>query len=288
MKWRADSDGDFFKAKGNVAYDELPAGRYKMIAGMMEPYLKLVKPAMDRSEIIPGTVAEQVVGEVQRFVTMKDRYETTGLTYKRGILLHGVPGCGKTTALNQVCGMLTEDTIGAIVLDGGLSEVIHGYRLVRELEPDRLIVVLLEDLDRYASNAAFVDFLDGGHGAHNVVFLGTTNYLDRLPERIKNRPSRFDTVVKVSPPTDDTRRTYLERMGCDEAITAEIIRRSSGLSFAHLKEMFIATMLFEQTVEEALRRIKQPVLTVTDKDGPGIPAFGVSDDDEEVTNIGSN
>jgi protein TonB len=47
-------------------------------------------------------------------------------------------------------------------------------------------------------------------GIEGVVYIATTNYPEKLQERITNRPSRFDRRYKVELPNEEIRRAYIQ------------------------------------------------------------------------------
>src|SRR5690606_20025391 len=100
--------------------------------------------------------------------------------------------------------------------------------------------------------------LDGVEELHKVVFIATTNYPERLEDRIINRPSRFDIRIKVDRPAAEARRLYLESLlhEDDSIDVASFVRDTDGLSLAHVKELFIAVHILGGDYREAVARIQ--------------------------------
>lgn len=208
----------------------------------------------------PGTRIDDVVNEIETFWTQENAFRAHGLPYKRGILLYGPPGSGKSSTLR----FITNDVVakGGIVLTySGPDSFISGYRILRTIQPTTPIVVLMEDLDsilKMYSQSAILNLLDGVESVDKVVFLATTNYPGDLKARISNRPSRFDRVYAIPHPNEAGRRLYLEsliRHG-DEVDVDQYVKDTGGMSLAHLKELFVATVILGNPYGETLKTLR--------------------------------
>jgi SpoVK/Ycf46/Vps4 family AAA+-type ATPase len=94
-------------------------------------------------------------------------------------------------------------------------------------------------------------------------FLATTNYPERLGARIINRPSRFDKRFKIGYPKEASRRMYLEFLiGGEEKVRSlgidldMWVRDTEGFSLAHLKELFTAVVILDDSYEDAIRTLR--------------------------------
>jgi hypothetical protein len=102
-----------------------------------------------------------------------------------------------------------------------VAEALSGLRWV---EPERPIVVILEDIDTIIDRhgeSEVLSLLDGENSIDKVVFLATTNYPENLDGRIVNRPSRFDRVVKIGEPSALSRELYLKNSVVPKATAPE-------------------------------------------------------------------
>lgn len=203
--------------------------------------------------------AVDCINEIERFWTLKAEYLKYGYMHKRGFLLYGPPGTGKTSTMNQIMA----DTIGkdGVVVLAPLDHprvLINMLRSLREAEPDRNVVVVMEDLDtliRYGESE-LLSLLDGEHAIDNVVFIATTNYIEMLPSRIVNRPSRFDKQLEIAGPDDEMRRKYLKSRNVPDLATEMIVKVSEGLSMAHLKELIISVVILGGDLDVEVKRLK--------------------------------
>ncbi len=203
----------------------------------------------------PDTDQERIVQDITTFWASEDKFREHSLPYKRGIMLWGPPGSGKSSTVRLVC----RDVIarGGIVFQFTSPDLfVNGFRVFRQVQPDTPVVVIMEDLDtilQQSNESKILNLLDGAEDAERVVFLATTNYPERLGPRIMNRPSRFDRVYKVPHPSAPARELYLRSIaGTADVDVARWAKATSGLSLAHLKELFIGVHIMGGDERETL------------------------------------
>lgn len=244
-----------------VASERLPAGVYRVNecrGWLLEP----VKMVTDSLIVLPDPVCKQVVDGIEKFWTKEQKYRDRKVIYKRGILLHGPAGSGKTATLSIIAKELIKQD-GIVLLYNYPMYVQMGLAMIRDIEPSRPIVCIIEEIDEKlcrddGDEDEVLSLLDGENQVDRIVYIATTNHLERLPQTIVNRPSRFDEVIHVGMPTTESREAYLKHI---EPAMAEDERKSwvidtEGFSVAHLKELTIAVNCLDQPYAQALSRIK--------------------------------
>jgi SpoVK/Ycf46/Vps4 family AAA+-type ATPase len=132
------------------------------------------------------------------------------------------------------------------------------------VQPDTKIVVFMEDLDALLERKESVtlNMLDGAEDLQRVVFVATTNYPEKLGPRVQNRPSRFDRRFKIPHPSPVARQMYLEKVvsaGSAKIDIERYVRDSDGFSLAHLKELFVATVLIGAPYEKAVASLREMI-----------------------------
>lgn len=217
---------------------------------------------LDDLLVLPDSNPEQVLETIDYFWNNEDKFRAHGFLWKRGILLWGPPGSGKTSTVQQLSKQIV-DKGGITIYCDYPPNTAQGLSLLRRIEPDRPIVVILEDMDAIIQRHGEADLLamlDGEHQTDNVVFVATTNYPQDLDDRFINRPSRFDEIIKIGMPTAAARQYYLAaknpRLLESEGELNEWVNITDGFSIAHLKELIISVECFGKSADEAQARLR--------------------------------
>jgi hypothetical protein len=207
-----------------------------------------------------------VLSEVHKFWGLREKLKFLGFTHKRGILLHGKPGSGKSCLLKLVMNDIVEKG-DVVMLAKSPNAVVTCLDQFRKVEPTRRVVVILEDIDemvRYDEHS-LLELFDGDSQVDGVLYLGTTNYLDRLPPRMK-RAGRFDRTIEIPFPPREGRIAYLQKkIGLhekeDPQVIEDIADATDGLSFGQLREFLISVYVYGYDPSETISRLTDPRLT---------------------------
>jgi hypothetical protein len=231
------------------------------------------RPSMHAEQLIlaPQTLAEirrQVVG----VATHKRRLLAAGQHLKRGLLLYGPPGVGKTHTVRYLTSSLTGTTV--IQLTGGALHLIaEACSVARTLQPAMLVV---EDVDLIAEDRGMhpghhpllfqlLNEMDGLAEDADIVFVLTTNRADLLEPALAARPGRVDQAVALELPDAEARRALFELyrgpMSVDSSGLDEILARTDGVTASFLKELLRRGALLA-----AARTPDDPALEVSAED----------------------
>ena len=235
----------------------------------------------------PETNSDKVVSEIQKFWKNESIFRSYNLTYKRGIILWGPPGSGKSSTIQLIMRDVVERK-GVVIKFTNPALFLEGIRKFREIQPDTPIVVLMEDIDSILemySESEVLNILDGVNQIEKVVFLATTNYPEKLGARIVNRPSRFDKRFKIGHPNAESRRIYFEyiigkdRVKANKINLDQWVEDTEDFSIAHLKELFTAVVILGDKYEDAIESLalmKEDRLDSSDDDqkSMGFNTFG--------------
>jgi len=258
LKWRR--NGDTFNIHMDAtSIARLPAGAYEAQMGFTGPYMDMVD--LKQEELIPFKTGpcKQIVEEVNKFWGLEKRYNKLGLPYRRGILMYGPPGTGKSGIVRLVGQDLIKQN-GMVVLVKRADTFTSFLPFLNKMEPNRKIVVVLEDLERLIARQEqeFLQLLDGiASDRPGMLFLATTNHLEQLEPRVY-RPSRFDLLIEVGMPNKATRETYVRRL-CEKFQTkynSKFVTLTEGLSFAALKEILISCLVLDKKIEDMVKRMR--------------------------------
>ena len=224
-------------------------------------YCKKMDIKSDELFVFSDSISEKLLKEINTFWEKSERYKQNNLVHKRGILLEGFPGTGKSSIISILC--------KEIISKGGVVFKINGIRNLdtyfefirygfREIQPETPVVTILEDLDQYEEvESELLDFLDGKtHLDHHVV-IATTNNTELIPDTFL-RPSRIDLKIEVPLPSEQTRREYFKFKNTPEDEIENLVKQSEDFSLADLKELYVCIYLLDYTVEEAVGKITAP------------------------------
>ena len=266
-QWSVMGDGSYIAAP--KAEKQLPAGLYEFEWNNRANEWCVMKQAINTDELyeLPTVEIGEILTDIKSFWKKSELYKSYKLMHKRGILLYGDPGCGKSGIL-QLCMMHIIKELSGVVINIKNEDSIKAYvemvPKLRQIEPERPLVVIIEDIDSVAgdsnySTSVLLNILDGIKQIENVVYIATTNYPEKLEERITNRPSRFDRRYYVAPPSREVRKSYLENKIGNNKIEINIekwLDDTEDLSMSHLKELFISVVLLDNKYENAIEHLK--------------------------------
>jgi len=250
-------------ASVNSTVDELPPGIYRASWSNQQVIITQLNIVSDELLKLPDSTNSKIINSITTFWNAKSKFVKRNQLFKRGMLLWGPPGSGKTVTVMLLTKELVEN--GGIVLNcNDPHPTLKALEEIRKIEPDRPIICILEDIDEIINQcgeSTILSLLDGESQINNVVYLATTNYPDRLDQRIINRPSRFDEVIKIGMPPRHVRSFYLRSRITKEELNDEDLERwlddTNDLSIAHLKELVIAIFCLGRTYEETIERLKK-------------------------------
>ena len=292
VQWMS-SDGRIF-APASQTYGKLSPGVYVIgvdfNSGLFFDKIPVSTEGLVR---LPDTNGDKVIDEIRKFWDKEEVFRKHRLAYKRGVFMHGPPGSGKSCTIRIVSQDVVERG-GVVIKFGDPGETARGLRILREIQPDTPVVVLMEDLDsiinRYMESEV-INLLDGIDGVDKVIFLATSNYPEQLGERIVNRPSRFDRRYYIGPPNAESRKlyfTFLFATGGEDpkrmalARVNRWVQDTDGMSIAHLKELFIAVEILGTPYEDALETLRSMEILPNSKEYKGDDCDCVTDSGAKV------
>ena len=245
-------------------------GQARLTAGVYEPshcdrgiYFQKRRLVTDDLIELDNTASRRVLEGMRLFWGSKPRYVERGIIYKRGILLWGPAGSGKSATI----ALLVKELIaldGLVMICSNPALTADALALLRRIEPDRNLILILEDIDeliRKHGEHQILSLLDGETQIDNVVNLATTNFPEMLGARIVNRPSRFDDRILIDMPSEAARTKYLKHATAKDGISeAELriwVRDTEGFSVAHLRELVVAVFILQQEYNDVLTRLRK-------------------------------
>lgn len=179
--------------------------------------------------------------------------EKQGNFANRGMILTGPPGTGKTMSSriirNQAKGSFIWVSSRDFHYSGGTGGMMEAFDLAKELAP---AIICFEDCDNWL-HPTNIDLMktemDGMKRDGGVLTILTTNYPERLPNALIDRPGRFHDVLKFGLPDATARGEMLRKWlpGLEDATVNQLVAKTEGYSGAHVYEL----AFFAKTLKEA-------------------------------------
>lgn len=226
--------------------------------------------------------------DFEAFLESRKWFETNDLPWRRGYLLYGPPGNGKTSALrvmasHPLVSPFTIDIGGKDVDNSDITELFN--RAARRIPA----LVILEDIDRMFAKQAqeeerrkvtlqhLLNCMDGVGISEGVIMVATANEPADLDPALLKRPGRFDRIVEFRSPEANQRLEYFhsrKSLKLTEKELAHVVKITEGFSFAQLRESFILggtraftalndRIITEERLIEAVGEIRQSLKNIS-------------------------
>ena len=196
---------------------------------------------------------------IEGFFAHKSAFEALGFPWRRGVLLVGPPGTGKTmvckaaaAALEQ-CAFLYVRDLAHYNMESAIRDI---FERARRMAP---CVLAFEDIDGLIgaeNRTVFLNEIDGFRPNEGILIIASSNHPGKIDEALLKRPSRFDRVFHLGLPAKPERIEYCRRVlnksslaknieaGFDtESLSVAVGEKTDGFTPAYLKEAFTAAAL---------------------------------------------
>lgn len=207
------------------------------------------------SIILSPLIKREIRANTVCFLKKREMWSTFGIPSKRGVLLAGEPGTGKTIICKALMAeskgitCITTDAYG-LGADGYITEL---YEMAEDLSPS---IVFIEDIDliglnreeyHYSGGSALVALLaalDGVEEKQGIITVATTNNIQSLDRALSRRPSRFDHVIEIPFPGIEERKKIVgllcRKIPLDEPSREYIAQKTEYCSPAQLQEIIFS------------------------------------------------
>lgn len=257
----------------------------------MKP-VDVLKKKVSKEQLVfdEGSTIFEVMQDIFTFFKTDTRtlYEKMQIAYKRGIILYGNPGNGKSAMIREIIRRVPD--ISKIVINPNVANVTRILSSLIQALDGKQAIIIIEDIDSlisYRNRSEFLNILDGVGITSGVYFIGTTNYPEQIDPAFMNRSGRFDRTYDIGNPSENTRRAFFQsrnigellseykvfkddsKPDTDEACVELFVLYTDNLPMASLKEVMTSTQYLlasypDMSVEEAVEKT-QGVLTTNKK-----------------------
>jgi hypothetical protein len=268
-------------ALGLSTVPTLPSGAYNID---WEPQIGIVfkKRVIKGDEFLnlEESLSGNLFKEITQFWQKGPIFKKYGLLHRRGYLLYGPQGSGKSSIISQTVHELASKENGVAFICDQVGVMADALASFRKVEPNRPAICVFEDIDDIIENqneAVLLSMLDGETQIDKVINIATTNYPEKLEDRIIARPRRFDRVIKVDMPNSNLRRAYFkEKLNLGLEDLNKWTADTEGLSFACLTELVISVKCLDHDYDETLKTLRGILKSkVSSKDDVSKPGFAL-------------
>lgn len=164
------------------------------------------------SVVLSSGVSDRILADCNEFIRTPEWYSKRGIPYRRGYLLHGPPGCGKTSFITALAAEINYSICLLNLSERGLTDDRLNHLL--NVAPEQSII-LLEDIDaafpsreetsiqkaaydglNRVTFSGLLNCLDGVASSEARIVFMTTNHKERLDKALI-RPGRIDVQEEI-------------------------------------------------------------------------------------------
>lgn len=197
---------------------------------------------------LPPEMKSEIKRLVEDFLSSKDFYLKNKIPWKRGFLLYGEPGNGKTSLIRT---LISEYDFKPVTIVPGANDeaVREAFSYAEDQSPSLLFFEDLDSLlDGNLNTTTFLNLMDGISSKNGLLVIATANNVKKLKTSITKRPSRFDRKFEFPSPNLQMAYIYLKTWFGPSVASNKLLKElakkavQNKLSYNYLKELYIDSM----------------------------------------------
>jgi chaperone BCS1 len=209
-----------------------------------------ITPRVSNSVILPGRQLEDLIADARQFKKSREWYQERGVPYRRGYLLHGAPGSGKTSCVHVLASELGWDVYSLDL--SSVREDVFSSATSGMMSPS---ILLIEDIDtafkgRQSSKDGMISFasvlnaIDGMAALSGRVVCMTTNHIESLDPALI-RAGRIDVRIEFKHANKEQAVRLFKRFFPEQSDTelpeefGDMVAEIGNMSMSELQELCV-------------------------------------------------
>lgn len=225
--------------------------------------------------IIPEKMEMTLKRGIDKYIEKRQWYVNNNIPNHFGILLHGVPGTGKSSIAQAIANYANAEIF---IMNGDditeLDEIMNHHIGIRSTKSTHYRCLIIEDIDcgmvqlnrepkivvdqngentmkKSGNLASILNCLDGLSAPSNMIYIMTTNHVEKLDPALI-RPGRIDLSLEVNPLTEETFDKYMSHhYGDTFTELPENFKIKDGVTVAELQNL----SMLEYSVDEIIKSV---------------------------------
>jgi hypothetical protein len=233
----------------NGACERYLIAKKKEIGKLYRLWHKAEKLAnVNEKPILDDSLLDDIVNNTVGFLINARKLKKYGIRIKRGVILHGLAGNGKTLTCRYIQKLCSQRGINHGIVTSSAIETAYANDRVEELFSQHEVTffddINIELFDRTSARAnlacAILSAMDGMGVNNHTIRIFTTNEDIANFDPAFNRPGRIDRIYKFVKPTSDLRRKLINTWSIDilpHINIEDLVLKTEGMSFAEVEDI---------------------------------------------------
>jgi len=256
----------------------LKGERIKLVSGYYFDFLEYPKLSW-KDIILSKEIKDEVFLNIVFPLSNEKLCKKHGLQWRRGVLLGGEPGTGKTKLAKVLCNKLDGCTVIWVTAES-IENSNHMKTLFKAARYFSPTLIVIEDIDFLGKDreiehnpivGELLTQLDGSASNDGIFVLASSNRPGLLDKALANRPGRFDVKLEVKLPDKGARLEMIKLFSKSKQFEENIDFNNlsiltEGLTGAHIQESLVYAMLDSlhlgndkiklSSIKKAIKRMK--------------------------------
>ena len=262
-------------AKHGGAYYKVDNAREQLTPGFYVATLTMAGPAFipfsvanDQILELPDQKTSLIVDKGNEFWELEETFAKLNFLHKRGILLDGQVGTGKSVIAFKLGRNLIQKHAGVILYPTNPYALAYCAADFREVQPSTKLMCTIEDIDEVCygyGEKMITSFLDGEFQVNNILSIATTNNIKGLTKRLTARPSRFDVKETIGVMSKEARKSFLDQKATTLTEEQKVlwVEKTDDFTIPALKELMILVLAYCYPLEDSIANIRKHFVSNT-------------------------